>query len=86
MGRTPSRVWMKSKRKVQLDPKYMICGQLDETMTHILWECPHARNMWALAWGRLQKSNSVVDNFFELARQMKDRLSRKDLELWEMTT
>ena len=41
--------------------------------------------MWALVREKLQKSNSVVDNFLMLARQMMGRLDRKELEVWYIT-
>lgn len=41
-----------------LDSRCTLCGQHDETTTHILWDCPFARNVWALVRGKLQKSRS----------------------------
>ena len=75
-----------ARRKVQIDPKCFFCGQKDETTEYILWECPFARNVWALVWGKLQKSNSVAENFFMLARHMIQSLDRKELELWAITS
>ena len=72
-------------RKVQIDPKCFFYSQQDETTEHILWECPFARNVWALVRGKLQKSSSLAENFFMLARHMIQRLDRKELERWAIT-
>lgn len=54
------------RRKVPIDPLYLISGQTDKTVGHALWECPLARNVWAVAQGRLQKCGAAVHNFFLL--------------------
>ena len=71
-------------KKVLVDPLCSVCGQVDETTVHILWECPLARNVWVLVWGRIQKTNSSTTSFFLLTRQMMERLSKKELEMWTM--
>ena len=53
-------------RKVPLDPLCSIYGQTDETVGHALWECPLARNVWAVAQGRLQKCGVSVQSFYLL--------------------
>ncbi|KAK9986113.1 hypothetical protein SO802_031064 [Lithocarpus litseifolius] len=70
------------RKKVCTDPLCAICGQTDETVGHVLWGCPMARNVWAMTHGRLQKSGAVVQNFYHLARQLEDRLTGKDMETW----
>ena len=37
--------------RVPINPKCAVCGSSDETVLHILWQCPLARNVWALAKG-----------------------------------
>lgn len=74
-----------ARRKVRIDDRCSICCQQNETTCHILWECPLARNVWALVRGQLQKSNSTIVNFLMLARQMMERLDRKELEVWSIT-
>ena len=39
-----------------------------------------------MVWGKLQKSNSVAENFFMLARHMVQSLDRKEHELWAITS
>ena len=75
-----------ARRRVPIDPKCAVCGSSDETVLHILWQCPLARNVWALVKGKLEKSDSSARTFFNLAQSLKGRLSRKDFELWAMVT
>jgi hypothetical protein len=37
------------------DPLCTVCGQERESVTHILWECPLARNVWALSLHAFKK-------------------------------
>ena len=73
-----------ARRRVPIDPKCVVCGSSDETVLHILWQCPLARNVWALVNGKLQKCDSSARTFFNLAQTLKERLSRKEFELWAM--
>ena len=41
-----------------------------------------ARNVWAMTQGRLQKYGAVVQNFYRLAQQLEERLTRKEMETW----
>ena len=68
-----------------MDPICTVCRQHEETTRHILWECPLARNVWALVRGRIQKTSSSEASFFLLTRQMMERLSGKEFEIWAMT-
>uniref|UniRef100_A0A7N2N2W0 Reverse transcriptase zinc-binding domain-containing protein n=2 Tax=Quercus lobata TaxID=97700 RepID=A0A7N2N2W0_QUELO len=72
------------RRKIQVDPICTFCGQHDETTVHILWECPLARNVWALVRGKLQKCSADASNFYLLVRHLVDRLDSKELETWAM--
>ena len=64
-----------------MDSTCTICKQHDETVVHVLCECPFARNVWAMVRGRLQKCNSEALNFYTLARQMEEKLPKKEI-LW----
>ena len=72
------------RRRVPVDSTCTICQQHDETVAHVQWECPSARNVWAMVRGKLQKCNSEAPNFYTLARQMEEKLPKKDLEVWAM--
>ena len=40
-----------------------ICCQKSESVGHILWECPLARNVWAICQGKIQKCpNDAIGN------------------------
>lgn len=58
------------KKKVQLGLLCVVCKQQSETVSHILWECPFARNVWALVRGKIQKSSAHASDFFTLTRTM----------------
>ncbi|KAK9988994.1 hypothetical protein SO802_029233 [Lithocarpus litseifolius] len=45
----PTRDNLHSK-KVQLEPACIVCNQQHETVGHILWECPFARNWAIVSW------------------------------------
>ena len=60
--------------------------QHDEIVAHVLQKCPLARNVWATVRGKLQKCNSEAPNFYTLARQMEEKLPKKDLEVWALVS
>lgn len=70
--------------KVPVDLKCAICGMQDKTVIHILWQCPLARNAWALVPGKVQKYDSSAQNFHGLTRTLMKKLPNKDLEIWAM--
>nr|POE70889.1 putative ribonuclease h protein [Quercus suber] len=74
-----------NRRRVPVEPTCTICKQHDETVAHVLWECPLARNVWAMVRGRhsrrLQKCDFDAPNFYTLARQMEEKLTKKELEV-----
>ena len=72
--------------KVLIDLKCAICGTNDDTVIHMLWQCPLACNVWALVCGRLQKCDSSAQTFLSLARTLVEKLPRRDLETWFMVT
>jgi len=68
-------------RRVPIDPKCAVYGSSDETVRHILWQCPLVRNVWTLVKGKLQKCDSSVRMFFSLAQTSKEKMSRKELKM-----
>ena len=69
-------------RRVKVDSRCDVCCQQPEKNSHLLWECPMARNVWAISKGRVQKCSNQVHDFFHLFRTLKDKLTTKELEQW----
>ena len=70
------------RRKVQVDPRCELCCQHAETCAHLLWECPFARNVWAMVRGRVQKCSNEVQDFFHLFRMLGTKLPKEEMEIW----
>ena len=70
------------RRKVQVEPTCGLCCQCIETVEHVLWDCPLARNVWALSIGKIQKCTNVAPDFYTLFKWMNDKLNQQELEQW----
>ncbi|GMY05014.1 putative ribonuclease h protein, partial [Fagus crenata] len=75
-----------SCRRVVSDPLCPICFGDDETTSHVLWSCPYAGSVWALAPGKFQKMPSSGPDFFSLASRIFQELPRELMEIWAVTT
>ena len=42
-----------ARRRLPIDPRCEIYRHEEETVCHVLWECPLATNVWALVKGKL---------------------------------
>ena len=51
------------KKKIVFDFLYLICGMVEETMEHILWNYPVARDAWSVCCQKLQKCGEMYDEF-----------------------
>lgn len=52
----------------RIDPQCQICHHRAETVSHILWECPFARNVWAMFKGRTRNAATrpqISSSFFD---------------------
>ena len=74
------------RRRVAVESTCKFCRQHPETETHLLWECPFARNVWSLAGGRVQKCINNARDFFQLFKLMQKKLTREKMEQWCTTT
>lgn len=70
------------RRKVHVTEGCGLCQQTLETTGHILWECPLARNVWALVKGKIQKCSNEARDFFLLFGFMVQSLNQQGLLLW----
>ena len=84
-GCLPTRENLQKKR-VRVNKKCELCCHHCETICHVLWECPFARNVWALFRGTLQKCSNEADDFFLLFRALQRKLDQIELEKWAITT
>ena len=69
-----------SRLKVSVEPHCEFCCQLSESVGHLLWECPFARNVWAMCWGKLQKCSNEAREFFNLFKLLVEKLPQLELE------
>ena len=68
--------------KVQIESLCGVCCQEPETTGHILWECPLARNVWALDKGKTQKCSNEARDFFLLFGHKARALDSCELKRW----
>ena len=65
-----------------MDERCELCCQQLETCAHLLWECPFARNVWAMVRGRVQKCSNEVQDFFHLFQMLGRKLTKEEMEKW----
>uniref|UniRef100_A0A7N2MF44 Reverse transcriptase zinc-binding domain-containing protein n=1 Tax=Quercus lobata TaxID=97700 RepID=A0A7N2MF44_QUELO len=58
-----------ARKRLPIDPRCDICRHEEETVCHVLWECPLATNVWALFKGKLQKCIAAAPDFYSLAKR-----------------
>uniref|UniRef100_A0A2N9F0V7 non-specific serine/threonine protein kinase n=1 Tax=Fagus sylvatica TaxID=28930 RepID=A0A2N9F0V7_FAGSY len=74
-------------RGIMVDPKCLFCNIETETITHILWACPMARNVWGIVPGKLQKMSHTENlDFRDLTMAVASSTHRRDFELWTVIT
>ena len=76
------------RRRVNVDARCELCCacQQPESAGHLLWECPFARNVWALCPGKIQKCPNEANDFFLLFKTLVQRLSTAELEKWAVVS
>ena len=52
------------RRKVVQDDLCLICHREEETVAHILWECPSSKDVWGVCRRSLQKCSVLGVDFF----------------------
>jgi hypothetical protein len=57
-------------RKVTMDSSCPICEKEDETVFHVLWQCPAATDVWSASCTKFQKSCFEGPNFLQVAEGM----------------
>jgi ribonuclease HI len=70
-----------SKRGMDLDPMCMFCNSEQETVLHILWECPSAMDVWGSTGSNMQKCSNTGTTFSALMEYMFNNCSIAEVEL-----
>ena len=74
------------RRRIRSSGLCPICLQEDETTLHTLWQCPMARNMWALILGHMQKLPNHGGDFSLFMQKIFLDFSKDDTEDWAVIT
>jgi hypothetical protein len=59
-----------NKRGIASDPLCPVCGLVPETMGHVLWSCPAAKDVWLENMMRIQKSTCDEDDFINIVEKL----------------
>ena len=70
------------KKQIRVEERCELCYHHSETISHVLWECPLARNIWALFRGTIQKCSNETDDCFLLFKMLQQKLCSFNLEKW----
>uniref|UniRef100_A0A2N9IBV7 Reverse transcriptase domain-containing protein n=1 Tax=Fagus sylvatica TaxID=28930 RepID=A0A2N9IBV7_FAGSY len=73
------------RRKIRSSSLCSVCDQKEETTYHAIWQCPLARNTWALIHGRLQKLSNQDGEFSRLMQWIFKALPKEEVEDWAIT-
>ncbi|XP_059458269.1 uncharacterized protein LOC132187853 [Corylus avellana] len=68
------------KRKITQDPLCPIYGLKTETVGHILWSCPSARDVWTECYPKLSKCASLEADFIDIMAHLLERLDADQLQ------
>ena len=74
------------RRRIRSSGLCPICLQEDETTLHTLWQCPMARNTWALIPGRMQKLPNHGGDFSLFMQKIFSDFSKEAVEDWAVIT
>jgi hypothetical protein len=69
------------KRHISNDPQCPICGLATETLAHILWSCPSAKDLWMECNPRIHKCTSDEVDFIYIMTQLMERLNDEQMQL-----
>jgi hypothetical protein len=67
------------KRHISDDPLCPICGLATETLAHILWSCPSAKDVWMECNPRIHKCTSDEVDFIYIMAQLMERLDDEQM-------
>ncbi|XP_042952141.1 uncharacterized protein LOC122289229 [Carya illinoinensis] len=75
----PTRANLKV-RKVVEDTACPICSQPSETIEHVLWECPSARDVWSMSSRKFQKASIGSFSLVEKLEGLVESKETKELQ------
>lgn len=67
------------RKKVQVEAICEFCRQKPETVTHLLWVCPFARNVWGLLGEESKKYSNEAEAFFLLFKHWQTQAEHSEL-------
>jgi hypothetical protein len=69
------------KKGISDDSLCPICRREEESVGHIIWNCPSARDVWSECPMNLQKCPSVDADFITIFWMLHERLGEDELQL-----
>ncbi|XP_040988973.1 uncharacterized protein LOC121236596 [Juglans microcarpa x Juglans regia] len=75
----PTKVYM-YKRKITIDKRCPICNVEEETLIHVLWECPATNDLWGNDASFVKKWTRSEVDFLKLWEQLRCKLNKNQLE------
>ena len=73
------------KHIILRESKCLLCKGDEEFVTHILWECLVACNVWALIPWQIKKQLISAEDFLILSQMLFNVLSKDECEVWATT-
>jgi hypothetical protein len=73
------------RRKIRSSSLCSICDQKEETTFHALWQCPLARNTWALIHGWMQKLSNLDGEFSSFMQWILKEFPKEEVKDWAAT-
>jgi ribonuclease HI len=70
------------KRHITADPLCPICGLVTETISHILWSCPSAKDVWMECSPKVHKCTSDAVDFIHVLENMMERVDADQMHLF----
>jgi hypothetical protein len=70
------------KRKIISDHSCPVCGIEEETISHILWQCPSAQDVWSVGCRKFQKSFFPTTDFIKVAEGMLMKCDPEEFQLF----
>ncbi|KAG2679805.1 hypothetical protein I3760_11G068000 [Carya illinoinensis] len=73
------------KKKIVSSPLCPVCCSSDETVGHILGNCPSAMDVWSCGPKRIQKSSVRAESFFKIIEGLREQYDLQTLGAFAMT-